>query len=45
MVKNNVIIIHVYGARYMFPLFCDHQGTESESWEIETGVTGPIFTH
>ena len=29
----------------MLVLFCDHQETESESREIEIGVSGPILTH
>ena len=44
-VKNIVVILHIYGARDIFLLFCDHQDTESESWEMEIGVTGPLFTH
>ena len=28
-----------------FFLFCDNQDTESESYEIEIGVAGPIFTN
>ena len=37
-------IPHIYGARAVLLLFCDHQDTESESCEIEIGVAGPIFT-
>ena len=43
--ENFVAIIHIYGVRAIFLLFCDKQGTESESWEIEFGVAGPISTH
>ena len=37
-------IIHIYGARAIFLLFCNHRETESESREIEISVAGPIFT-
>ena len=32
--QNIVAIIHIYGARVIFQLFCDHQETEYESCEI-----------
>ena len=32
-------ILHIYGARAIFLLFCDHQYTESESREMEIGVS------
>ena len=38
-------IIHIYGARAIFLLFCDNQDTESESCEIEMSISQPIFTH
>ena len=28
--QNIVSIIHIYGARYIYLLFCDYQDTESE---------------
>ena len=37
-------ILHIYGAKTNFLLFCDHQDTESESQEIEVVVLGLIFT-
>ena len=39
-----MIILHIYGAKANFLLFCDHQDTESESREIEIVVIGLIFT-
>ena len=30
MVKENVVILHIYGSRAIFLLFCDPQDTESE---------------
>ena len=43
-VKNIVAILHIYGARAIFLLFCDQQDTESKSRGTEIGVAGPIFT-
>ena len=43
--KKIVAIIHIYGARFIFLLFCDHQDTESDYWEMEISVYGKIFTH
>ena len=40
-----MVIIHIYGTRAIFLLFCNHQDTESKSRVVEIGVTGPIFTH
>ena len=37
-------VIHIYGARAMFLLFCDHQDTESKSQEMEIGASQPILT-
>ena len=42
--KTIVAIIHIYGARTIFLLFYDNQNTDSESRDIEVGVSGPIFT-
>ena len=39
-----MIIIHIYGARAILLIFCDHQGTESKSQEMVNIVVGPIFT-
>ena len=44
-VKIIVVVIHIYGGRAIFQLFCDNQDTESNSCEMEIGVSGPIFTH
>ena len=41
--KNIVGIVRIYGARAIFLLFCDSQDTESESRNIEIGVSGPIL--
>ena len=43
--ENIVVIIHIYGAKTIFPLFCDHQDTESKSFEIYNITSQPIFTH
>ena len=40
-----MLILHIYGARAIFLLFCNHQDTESESREMEIGVAGLIFTN
>ena len=39
------VILHIYGARVIFLLFCNHKENESESQEMEIGVAGPIFTY
>ena len=39
------MIIHIYGTLAIFLLFCTHQDNESESREMEIGVSGPIFTY
>ena len=44
-VENIVAILHIYGARSISLLFCDYQDTESESCEMEFGVSGPMFAH
>ena len=41
--KYIVVILHIHGAVAIFILFCDHKDTESESCEMDIGVTGPIF--
>ena len=38
-------ILHIYGARAVFLIFCVHQDTESDSCEIEMSTSQPIFTH
>ena len=43
--QNVVITLHIYGARVIFLLFCDHTDTEPESREIEMIISQPIFTH
>ena len=43
--QNIVVIIHIYGDRAIFVLFCDQQDTESESYEIEISTSQPIFAH
>ena len=43
-VKNIVVIIHIYGATAILLLFCYHQDTEPESWEMDTGVSVTMFT-
>ena len=42
---NIVAIFHIYGARAVFLLFCDHQDTESESYETEMSISKPIFNN
>ena len=36
--QNIVAIIHIYWGRVISLLLCDHQETESESYEMEIGV-------
>ena len=36
-------IIHIYGDRAIFMIFCDYKDTESDSGRIYIGVSGPIF--
>ena len=38
-----MVVLHIYRALVIFPLFCDHQDTESESREMENGVAGPKY--
>ena len=44
-VKTIVGVLHIYEALAIFLLFCNHHHTESESREMEIGVSGPVFTH
>ena len=39
-----MVIIHIYGALVILLLLRDHQDTEYESFEMEIGIAGPIFT-
>ena len=43
--KKNVAILHIYGARAFFYIFCDHQYIGSVSCETGIGASGPILTH
>ena len=43
--QNVVAILHIYRARAISLLFCDHQDTKSESQDKEIDVPRPIFTH
>ena len=36
-----VVILHIYGDRAIFLIFCDHQDTESGLCEMDMGVAGP----
>ena len=42
--NNIMVVLPVCGDLAIFLLFFNHQDTESESWEIEIGVSGPILT-
>ena len=42
-VKTIVAILHIYGARDVLLLFCDHQDTESELLEVEIGAAEIIY--
>ena len=42
--QNIVVFFHIYGARAIFLIFCDHQDNDSKSCEIKIGVAGPILT-
>ena len=44
-VKNFLVVIHIYGARSILLIFCNHQDTEYESQAMEIGVVGPICTY
>ena len=39
-----MVVCDINGGLGNLPLFCDHQDTEYELWEIEIGVSGPILT-
>ena len=39
-----MIIIHINGAKYIFPLFCDNEDTESDSCEIINSISQPLLT-
>ena len=43
-IKKIVVILHVYVARAIFLLFCNHYENESYSREMYIGVAGSIFT-
>ena len=43
--ENIMVFLHIYRARTIFLLCCDHQDTESESREIEISIYQPIFNH
>ena len=36
--KNNVVIPHIYGARVILLIFCDHQDTEYELYDIGVSI-------
>ena len=44
LVKFIVVVLHIYGAKAILPLFCDYQDTESESPGMEIGVARTICT-
>ena len=41
---NIAVVLHIDGDLAIFLLFCYHQDTESESQEMEIGVSGPIIS-
>ena len=43
--QNILANIHIYVARTIFLIFCDHQDTESEISEIEMNIYQTILTH
>ena len=43
--QNIVVVLHIYGDRAIFLLFCDYQDTKSEWHKIEMSISQPIFTH
>ena len=45
LLGNIVLVLRINWALAIIIIFFDHQDTESESWETEIGVSGPIFTH
>ena len=38
------VVLHIYEARSIFLLFCNHQDTASKSQTFDTGVAGLILT-
>ena len=43
--ENMLVVLHMYGTRAIFLIFCDHQDTEYESCEIEISISHPILNH
>ena len=43
--KTYVVIIHIYGSRDFFLIFCDNQDTEYDSQRNDFGIAGTILTH
>ena len=44
MGKKFVVILHIHGARAIFPIFCVNNDTEYKECEIEMILSQPIFT-
>ena len=42
--KNIMLTLHIHGALTIFKVLCNNQDIESELWDMEIGVAGPIFT-
>ena len=40
-----MVILHFYGARAIFVLFCNHQDTDYELCEIDIIIYHTIFAH
>ena len=45
MGENVVLILHIHGAIAIFILFCYHQDTKYESFEIKINISQPILTY
>ena len=43
--QDIVIILNIYGDTSISLLFCHHQDTEYDSYEIEMIISLPLFTH
>ena len=43
LLGNIVLVLCIYWDLAMLILFCDHQETEYESWDMESGVSWPIL--
>ena len=43
--KTKMIVINIYGDLANSLLFCLHQDTKSDSWEMEIGLSGTIWTY